>query len=473
MGYEVKFWTLTKKSNSTLVPTTGATAYDCIIKTGSGILNPKVELNIGLVNDPSQFNYAYIAAFERYYYVNEWTFERGLWTANMSVDVLATYKTQIGSASLYVLRASASYDGNIVDNLYPVKAGCTFDNSTISNPYNFNLFGSTGAPQFCIGCVSDEGNIGSLNYYMVTADSNVGLGKICNYLLNDAVSVVNNFDLADASLALQNSLIDPIQYIKSAVMIPFTTTEYADVSTGVAPVKVYTWSTGATGLKIDRGTTITKSFTFNLKKHPDTSSRGNYVNSAPYTLITLSFPPFGIIELDTSVTCNATSLIVDVACDVISGKGKLSVRCQGTVLQTLEAQLGVPVQLSQVSSDYMGAITSVASGFGNIAKDIFTGNMSNVISGIGNAIQALTPREKSVGGGGSFTQLTGHFALYYQFFRPVDDDINHNGRPYCQVTTPATLGGYMLIQDGDVAIPGTKEEADQIRTILESGFYYE
>lgn len=465
MSYTVDFYTLTKRSNSTLYPSSGATTYNCNIKNGSGILTPKVELNLGVTADPSQFNYCHIPNFDRWYYVTEWYYERGLWTGTCKVDVLATYKSQIGSTSLYVLRASAASDGAVIDTFYPTKAGCTFDNSTISNPYNFNVFGATDPPQFCIGIVSEDGKIGSMDYFMI---GGAQLEVLCDYLINDFVSVTNQFTITDASMALQASLIDPIQYIKSAYLIPFTTTEYADVSTGVAPVKCCHFSTGAAGLKIDRGTTITKTFTFAIKKHPQTSARGNFVNMAPYTLLTLSFPPFGVIQIDTTVTANASSLTVDVAVDVITGKGKLTVRCNGVVLNTLEAQLGVPIQLSQVSSDYLGAATSAVNG---LIQGITTG--FGVASMIGNAVNALTPREQSVGQGGAFTQLTGHFALYHQFFTIVNDDNTHFGRPYCQVANPSSLGGYMLIQDGDVAIPGTKAEADEIRSLLEGGFYYE
>lgn len=465
MSYTVDLYTLTKRSNSTLYPSSGATTYNCNIKNGSGILTPKIELNLGVTADPSQFNYCHIPNFDRWYYVTEWYYDRGLWTGTCKVDVLATYKSQIGSTSMYVLRASAASDGAVIDTFYPTKAGCTFDNSTISNPYNFNIFGATDPPQFCIGIVSEDGKIGSMDYFMI---GGAQLETLCDYLINDFVSVTNQFDVADATMALQASLIDPIQYIKSCYLIPFTTTEYADVSTGVAPVKCCHFSTGAAGLKIDRGTTITKTFTFTIKKHPQTTARGNFVNVAPYTLLTLSFPPFGVIQIDTTVTANASSLTVDVAVDVITGKGKLTVRCNGVVLNTLEAQLGVPIQLSQVSSDYLGAATSAVNG---LIQGLTTG--FGLTSMIGNAVNALTPREQSVGQGGAFTQLTGHFALYHQFFTIVNDDNAHFGRPYCQVTTPSALGGYMLIQDGDVAIPGTKAEADEIRSLLEGGFYYE
>ena len=465
MGYTVSFYTFTKRSNSTKVPSSGNSDYTCNIKNGSGILTPKVELNLGLTSDPSQYNYCHIAAFDRWYYVTEWYFEHGLWTATCKVDVLATYKSQIGSTSMYVLRASAASDGNVIDTFYPTKAGCTFDNSTISNPYNFNIFGATDPPQFSIGIVSEDGKIGSMDYFIIGGNN---LQTLCNYLINDFVSVTNQFSITDATMALQASLVDPIQYIKTCYLIPFTTTEYADVSTGVAPVKACHFSTGAAGLKVDRGTTITKTFTFTIKKHPQTSARGNFVNTAPYTLLTLSFPPFGVIQIDTTVTANASALTVDVAVDVITGKGKLTVRCNGVVMNTLEAQLGVPIQLSQVSSDYLGAATSAVNG---LIQGITTG--FGAAGMIGNAVNALVPREQSVGQGGAFTQLTGHFALYHQFFTLVDDDNSHNGRPYCQVTTPSALTGYMLIQDGDVAIPGTKAEADEIRSLLEGGFYYE
>lgn len=465
MSYTVDLYTLTKRSNSTLYPSSGATTFNCNIKNGSGILTPKIELNLGVTADPSQFNYCHIPNFDRWYYVTEWYYDRGLWTGTCKVDVLATYKSQIGSTSMYVLRASAASDGAVIDTFYPTKAGCTFDNSTISNPYNFNVFGTTDPPQFCIGIVSEDGKIGSMDYFMI---GGAQLETLCDYLINDFVSTTNQFTIADASMALQASLVDPIQYIKSCYLIPFTTTEYADVSTGVAPVKCCHFSTGAAGLKIDRGTTITKTFTFTIKKHPQTTARGNFVNVAPYTLLTLSFPPFGVIQIDTTVTANASSLTVDVAVDVITGKGKLTVRCNGVVLNTLEAQLGVPIQLSQVSSDYLGAATSAVNG---LIQGLTTG--FGLTSMIGNAVNALTPREQSVGQGGAFTQLTGHFALYHQFFTLVNDDNSHFGRPYCQVATPSSLGGYMLIQDADVSIPGTKAEADEIRSLLEGGFYYE
>ena len=61
----------------------------------------------------------------------------------------------------------------------------------------------------------------------------------------------------------------------------------------------------------------------------------------------------------------------------------------------------------------------------------------------------------------------------FQFFEIVDDDPDQNGRPLCKMKTLGNLGGYMLIQDGDVPTNGTAAEDRQIRSYLEGGFYYE
>ena len=59
--------------------TTPSVSYDCLVRNGTGIINPKIELDYGLTTNPSQYNYCYIADFGRYYFIREWTFDAGLW----------------------------------------------------------------------------------------------------------------------------------------------------------------------------------------------------------------------------------------------------------------------------------------------------------------------------------------------------------------------------------------------------------
>ena len=55
----------------------------------------------------------------------------------------------------------------------------------------------------------------------------------------------------------------------------------------------------------------------------------------------------------------------------------------------------------------------------------------------------------------------------------MPEDNDHHGRPLCQMRTPASLGGYMIVQDGDVPTAGTQSETAEIKSYLESGFFYE
>lgn len=469
--FNVTFYNFSKRYNSTKRPSSDSgTTYNCRVLDGTAIINPKIVLDIGLSADPSNFNYACIPNFGRYYHIREWAFDRGLWIANMNVDVLATYKTQIGNANLYVLRASNDYDGTIIDNKYPTKTGCDFNKTTITSPY-------IGGESFILGATSKLGLFGS-NAYFVSPRADIA--KVCDYLIDDTVTETNGFSWNDASQALQLSLVDPVQYIKSCIWLPFTSSDFVTIPL-LTGVQIFKWNIPDTGdSKRILIPTISKDYTFSIPKHPDTTARGNYVNCAPYTIATLSFPPFGVIEIDTSVLCNASTLNVNLTVDAMSGKGFLTLKANGIVLNRVEAQIGMPIQLSQVTRDYIGAAQSVLGGVNSIVGGAAFGGPAGIagaitggLSAIGNAAQALAPRSNTVGGGGTMSHLRGEFELDFQFFRPVADDLAQNGRPLCQKRLPKNLGGYMLIQDGDVATSGTQAENEQIQTLLESGFYYE
>lgn len=476
MSFTVRFWTFTKKYNSTKHPLTAdATNYNCIIKDGSAIINPKIVLDLERTADPSQLNYCRIPAFGRYYWVREWSFDKGLWTASLECDVLASYKTEIGASSLYILRAAGAYNGDIVDNLYPTKTGAYFSSDTITSPYADPATGGC----YIVGVVSKSGDFGSIRYYAVTR---FVMARIMTYLIDNAVDTANGFSASDASMALQKSIVDPIQYIKSVVWVPI---DYADITgTETTRIELYEWSlTGPNPAKIitDPRQIITANFT--IPKHPDTAARGNYVNVSPYTLATLAFPPFGLIELDTTVLCSATTLSCIIDLDLITGSAILMTRANQITMNRISAQLGVPVQISQVYRDYMGAISGALGAVGNIAGAVgsfMTGNVAGgvgaiagVASGIGSSISALAPRANTIGSGGNYSVLRRSPSLHMQFNRPVDDDLTQNGRPLCEKRTINTLSGYMLIQDGDVPIAGTRTEGEQIRAFLEGGFYYE
>lgn len=473
MAFNVELYTFSKKENSTLRPSSSPTTLACIIKRGSGLISPKIELDLGLTTAPT-WNYCYIPNFGRYYFISEWYNDKALWIANLTIDVLATYRTDIGSTPLYALRSSASYDGRIVDTLYPTKTGSTFNRTNINNLWTI----TNGV--YVMGVVNKDPDFGSVKYYILnSADFN----DVVTYLLSDSLLTANNFDPNDASLELQKSLIDPLQYIKSCTYIPIASETIAQEYQEMKTVVIFNWNMGDVGSLILKpyvnASKPRLSFTriVDIPKHPQTASRGNYTNTSPYTNIQLLIPPFGLIELDTSITCNAERITCEVEIDMPTGRGILNVLCNGIVLNRLEAQIGVPIQLSQVTRDYLGGAVATVNATAGVIGNALSGNVAGAITsgvnGVAEATRCMIPRSQTIGSGGAFAQLIAQPRIEAQFFELVDDDINHNGRPLCQMVTCSSNTGYYLIQDGDVAISGTREEAQQIKNYLESGFYWE
>ena len=485
----ITLYKFTKEYNSTKRPT-GGTSFNCEIKKGSGLMNPAIELNIGLANAPD-YNYCYIPDFNRYYYVIEWFFDAGFWTATLQCDVLATYRTEIGDTSLYALRSSANWDGTIVDGYYPTKTGCTFEKTAINN-----LWTNTAKGMFVVGIVGKEPDYGSINYYAMNQPA---FARLMDELMDD--SLFNNFTVDGVSKDMIKNIADPLQYIKSCVYIPLPLSPLGDPT----PVlKIWNWD-------INILYPIGTAFCFKLKKskpyeqianiqvtipkHPQASQRGTFLNSSPYSIYTLAVPPFGVIDIDSSVVNNQSTLTLKISVDYPTGLGILSVYAGNSLINRMEAMIGVDVVLSQVTRDYIGGASAILSGIGSVAGMVaslafppaglaggalaaFKG--ATAISGasgaggaIGSAITALTPRSQSMGTGGSYGQLYQEAGLYAQFFQIVDDDLAKNGRPCCKVLKPKNNSGYLLIQDADVKINGTLEEAASIQSYLESGFYWE
>ena len=80
----VELYKFTKRLNSTARPTPSAgTSFSCELKDETSFINPILKfrpdhLTSGLFS-PSAYNYAYIAYWQRYYYITDWKYINGLW----------------------------------------------------------------------------------------------------------------------------------------------------------------------------------------------------------------------------------------------------------------------------------------------------------------------------------------------------------------------------------------------------------
>lgn len=469
MSFTVDLYSFSKRENSTKQPGTAAASFQCILKDSSGLVSPVIALDLGRTFSPASYNYAYIPTFGRYYFIAEWTYNNALWEARMICDVLATYKAQIGASSLYVLRASSAYDGSVVDNLYPMKAGVSHSVTPFSMPWTTILnAGNINGGCFVIGVVSDNPTHGSIKYY---AASTAQLTGLCSALISNFVVETNGFDVNDASLALQKSLIDPFDFIKSCIWIPGPAATVA--GSGISQnISVFGFNTNSSGYIFGIGAkgVYTGNVTISgIGRHPQAGSRGVYLNISPYTEAELFCPPFGLIPIDTRILAQNPAINLNWRIDCMTGAGILNVEIGGTVVNRVEAQVGVPIQLSQIRQDIIGGITSAVNG----AMSALSGNIIGAAAGIGSAVQAMAPKANTIGGAGGWADLDGTPGLVQHFYPVTNDDPDHAGRPLMAVRQISSLSGYIICQDGDVSISGTQTEAETIRSYLEGGFYYE
>ena len=468
MSITVTLYTFSKRENSTAQPSTGTDFY-CVLKQPTSIINPTLEIS---ASDITGYNYAYIAAFGRYYFMKDITsVANNLWQITLEVDPMATYKTQIGNSSEYILRSESSYDGDIVDSLYPTKGIIhRYANMSSNEPFSNTDIG------YIIGSINNEttNKFGAVQYYLTDS---ANLGALMEYLLG--VNLDSSTDLesliVNLSVEIQNgiakALSNPTQYIVDSYAVPYASKLDVDTSSSI---KTGYWITPAAGapllnnysFQIDSGT-------IDLGEHPQAATRGNYLNGAPFTRHWLCLGPFGMYPLDANQFINIHQVEYNVSGDQF-GNVRCDLSCQGARIDRLYANVKCPFPLAQVSVDAMGALQNAVSAAAQVqAYYADDGSQEGVANGVLSFAKSLLPQVQRSGAQGTMSGIFGHFIAVTECYEVVDDDLSQRGRPLCQRKTINTLNGYILVSDPDVSIPGTAEENAKIKQFMSTGFFYE
>lgn len=463
MAFTANFYAFSKRINSTKLPSGAATGVSIVLKAGSSAINPTIDIDFGQSGNPTGFNYCYIPAFNRYYWVSDWVFNNRLWTARLKSDPLASFKSYIGAYSAYVTRAASNYDLRVVDNYYPAKAKNTHDASIIQSPFVSDL--SDGKYIIGIQGKGSGGNGGAVTYYVATSSQ---MKALTNYLLQD----MGTYEVEDISDKLLACIFNPMQFIVSCMWVPFS-----PPASNVNEVEVGWWTFSGTGMQRLASLSWGTNFSFTIPKHPKAATRGQYLNMPPYTRYKLEAGPWGVIPLDNFNMLDADSLSCDYRVDCITGSGRLNVKYRDELIyESIHTiQVGVPIQLGQNAFN-QGALMNTISSVGNAGASLFSGNivgaLTNSAAAIGNAAGMTQAVPSSVGSNGTLS-FNNIFGLMADFIDIVDEDLANRGRPLCKKVTISSLSGYLMCEDADPEIPCTDAELKEIVSYLNSGFYYE
>lgn len=494
-----------KKRNSTKRPTVGGVGNLTEVHTVTGnlkepcsILHPVISLqgqNPFPNNEPPDFyRYAYIPRFSRYYWVADWTWDNGVWVVTLDVDVLATYKPHIGEQSEYILRTDSTTDfnGEITDITYPATTDVQETTSALSNTFVSDI--TDGC--YIVGIISGGSSqaVGAISYYAMTSAE---FGALKNTLFSDDnLEIMHIIDsqgqtiVQDISQEVLKTMYNPYQYIASCMWFPFGKTAIPNRSPQTS-INIGWWAYSLNGDRLYAQNLEFGREVYTIPPHPQ-ASRGSYLNYAPYTRRTL-IGRFGTVPIDTTLFKVGEQISISYMVDLITGQcyAKISVRndsgqsIQEDLIAERNFMLAVPIQIAQVGTDYLGtavsALNSVNGTFGSATTGFLhggvvgavTGAIAGVANGIYNTLQSAMPQVETSGQNGSFLASVNTTHVVEQFYKIVDEDIHHRGRPLCEVRRIDTLSGFILCAEGELELYCYDSERTEIETFLTSGFFWE
>ena len=479
MAFDVRFYSFSKRTNSTKVPTGTPETYSCVLKDNTDIINPTLQIRGGSTFNPKYLNYCWIAQFSRYYFINTWRYVPGLWECDCNIDVLATFKPVIEDKEKYILRSSYRYNINLVDTLYPAlswQPNYYYDNANLQFARDM-LHGT-----FIIGVANYEGTgHGAISYYKITS---ANLDALMHYMLVPKTGWQNTF--TDMTDVLYRSIYAPFDYIKSCKWFPVET---ADV-TALTDIIFGNYNSQIQGRKLLTDVSYWDEYNFTLYLPPSWLSLDAKYRTSPYAHIYMTLNPWGIIELNPLDFTDSRVIKCYITPDFISGNAELRVyKVVGTTeyfITKRNAPFSVDMELTSSSIDVAGAIGGAFGAVGSVATlgtGISTTNPGQIISGIiggaSSVADIATSLVPSINGSvgttfGGARAMDGIARLIYTSTYFAEEDNAEYGKPLCEKHVISTIPGYIKCGDGEIDIAGAmKQELDMISEHLVNGFFYE
>ena len=478
MAINVTLYSFSKRENSTKQPSSGGTTYSCTLIDDTSLMNPTFKMEIA--SNPIGKNYAYVSSFNRYYFITDITSSKGFWYISCKCDVLATYKSTIGAESHYVLRSASSWDSYIIDTAYITKSGT---HGSKNGYKNSDPIAWTNGHSYVIGIIgyADDASdmIGSVTYYHMSEDT----AKAFVLWLMTEIDDWAGIPQAEYDYNVQKALLNPMQYIVSCMVLPIAPPNGKNVNHVWFGYYDYTVDNNADIDVLPAGSVTSESFSCDVPKHPQAATRGKYLNGEPYSSYTLHFGPLGDIPIDAGQLIDATTITADILTDKVQGTARVIVYPTGDSSNVLFCgtwQEGAEINLSQVLKNPLDRSMAVTTGSLNTLGGFMTLNIPNTLNSFYNTFDsaARTKMPQVTPGAGSTGSLLQYFdnqniylAMRYQEL--VDENLAEIGRPLCQTKVINTLSGFIVCDKADCIINGTSEEADQVNSYLNGGFFYE
>lgn len=368
---QIRLWTpaaFTKKVNSTKKPT-GGTVVEGYFRNSDTFSMYAPRFRIDFSKMPNQsattvppYHYALIPAFgNRYFWVSDWQHTEGIWSAQLTIDPLGTYRQQIGDTVAYVLRSSKEWNLDMPDTKYPMTSQHQFTQNNVGNvialhpsaqqivlvPNYWNISIENGTYAVNIYGPNDTGVV----TYWCTYTGFKALADAL-YAYDPTTSGLWDTLTTELPEGFAKAMADPMQFIESVRWYPFMPWS---APAGVDLYLGYYHIGQIAGMEkiANQNLCVPYEATLPIRKHPQ-ASRGNWLKNGPYSEYRLTLPPFGEFDLDASRLMDWDELFLRWFIDYSTGAGKLYIYARdsqnlsrGIYLGSVEAKAGVEVVLNQ------------------------------------------------------------------------------------------------------------------------------
>lgn len=461
----VTFYTyFSKRKNSTLQPTNTGTIYDCKFKDGCDILNPVFVLDLAT----APFNLTYVYAFSRYYFIDKWVnVNNRIWEAHCSIDVLATYKSDIGSYTAFVERSASSYDVNVFDKLLSNTENITSNDYAETSvftgggsAYFVPVFGMGGCLLYMFNDLADAGL-----FYNGRVYRNFNTGN--TYTDSEWEKMVHEYGSA--------GLVNVGDYMGQPFWLPFAPTSYITTSTvyfGFSQID----ASPSVAVVNPNNTQFTSTVSLNMPTNAYSDFR-KYNNE--FSVYNMFLPGVGVVGL--SATEVADDISVHTYFDFLtqSVTYKFYHSTNGDDIATFSGILGCKVPISQSMPDtfkgLQGGIGAI-SGLASVAQGNYVGGASSFASGmvdVAKSVYGVQPTINVGAGNRPYTSASTKIGVSVKNFGSKDFATTVAGRPTYANIRISTLSGFIKCGNASVSIYGYSSERDMVNNYLNSGFYYE
>ena len=482
-----------KRKNSTKQPTGAADlSFDVKLKEETSLANPSFIVS----GDRFTANYAQYGGV--YYYIDDIvSLHNGLCEIKCSKDVLATYKTNIKAASVYVLYYSHS-NSEIVDHRLSTKTTIAIDSDTET----FNNLG-TGESYMLTVIASDSlGNMGGDGGTCVFAcDQNdinaLFTDQLLTVIKNDFDQVVdgvqqtfdgitsgNVFDIikgmVDANYTLMmsgqdvtNTILycDDVQkFIKHCYVLPIAPVNIGGTS---KPIRVGKWNTNSSGRKgfpriLHDSATVAIPW-----------QASDWRRNAPYHEIYLYIPYIGLIELPASEIIGVANITVNASIDTYSGVTTFVVNASnGAVLGQYSTNIAAQYAVGSSNISLVQAGASIVASAAAITAGAVSGNVAAITGGALGLVNPIKPLDSSIGSNsGAAGMGLGNTVKCFTVFHDTTVSPGSvsavKGTPYNGVMSLSGVSGYVQTAGASVDLPGFGPDKDEVNSFLNGGIYIE